>query len=312
MRREAATVSDAEFRERAERLATLLERDPAYAHTRDLVVARRGETVLSRHFGHGSALDLVDTYSITKSVVATLVGIALDRGAIRSLDERVDAHLGDAVQHPYTLRDLLTMTAGTQNDGAWEIDEVMARPAGWVQWMLAAPRRHEPGTTFGYDNGATHVLGAALAEAVGASLSEFAAEHLFRPLEIDAFEWPRDPDGVDYGWGHLRLRPLDVAKLGDLYLGGGLYRGRRVVSQGFVDEATRPQSRGGPPEGVAYGFLWWTADEPFRHFFAAGYAGQSLTVVPHLDLVAVTSGDEARLVPGWRNARHAVLETFDR
>ena len=185
-------------------------------------------------------------------------------------------------------------------------------PSCWVDRILSAPRRHEPGTVFAYDNGAAHVLGAMLADAVGEPLADFARERLFDPLGIADVVWPRDPEGRYFGFGHLRLRPRDIAKLGELYLGGGSYRGRRVVSAEFVAEATRPQTPGGPPEDVPYGYLWWTATEPFPHFFAAGYAGQSLTVVPELELVVVTTGEEARLRPGWRNARHAVLAALAR
>jgi CubicO group peptidase (beta-lactamase class C family) len=293
----------------ADRIERVVATDARYAHTRNLLFVRRGAVVLERHFGPGSIDDLVDTYSMTKSVVATLAGIALDLGAIESLDDAVSRYL-DGVRHPYTLRHLLTMTAGAETGGAWDIDEVMALPHGWVTHLLAAPLRHEPGTRFAYDNGAAHVLGAAVAAAAGAPLSALAAEHLFAPLGVERFEWPRDPDGRDFGFGHLRLRPRDIARLGELYLGGGVHQGRRVVSRAFVEEATRAQAPGGAPEGAGYGLFWWTAEAPFPHFFAGGYAGQSLTVIPHLELVAVTTGDESLLPESWRNARHAVLDAL--
>jgi CubicO group peptidase (beta-lactamase class C family) len=247
---------------------------------------------------------------VTKSVVSTLVGIALGRSELSSLDDEVSVYLGDAARAGLTLRHLLTMTVGAETGGAWDIDAVMSRPSGWVDWILAAPRRHDPGARFVYDNGAAHVLGAALAAATGAPLSAYAEATLFRPLGIAEYRWPRDPDGRDYGFGHLRLRPRDLAAIGQLYLGRGESRGRRVVSEAFVEEATRPQTPAGPPEGTAYGFLWWVADEPVPHAFAAGYAGQSLTVVPELGLVVVTTGDESRLGPGWRSARHALLDAL--
>jgi len=287
-----------------------IERDPCYAHASNVLVTRLSAPVVARHFAAGSVDDLVDTYSMTKSIVAFLVGIALDRGLIAPLNERVAEYVEGAADQPYTLRHLLTMTGGAVGDGAWEIDEVMARPSGWVDWILTAPSKREPGAAFGYDNSSIHVLGAALAAAVGRPLSAYARRHLFAPLGIAAFEWPRDPDGVDYGFGHLRLRPRDIAKLGELYLGGGAFAGRRLLAREFVEAATRAQTAGGGPEGASYGYLWWTAQDPVPHFFAAGYAGQSLTVIPELGLVAVTVGDEARLRPGWRNARHAVLAAF--
>lgn len=307
---EATTaLTAADVRKRVLDAATRIATDPAFAHTRDLVVVQQGEEVVAHRFGGGSVDEPADTYSVTKSVVSTLAGIALDRGEFGSLDDELSSYLGDAPDG-LTLRHLLTMTVGAETEGPWEIDEVMARPSGWVDWILAAPRRHEPGLEFAYDNGAAHVLGAALAAATGAPLSAFAHEWLFAPLGISEYEWPRDPDGRDYGFGHLRLRPRELATIGLLYLGGGEYRGRRVVSQDYVDGATRQQSEGGPPEGAAYGFFWWVAGEPFPHFFAGGYAGQSVTVIPQLELVAVTTGDEARLRRGWRNARHAILDAL--
>src|SRR5688572_1718114 len=188
---------------------------------------------------------------MTKSFVATLAGIAADRGLL---------DLGD-------VRELLTMTAGRETGGAWDIDAVMERESGWVDWILTAPPRREAGT-FAYDNGGAHVLGARVADAVGEPLADLARASLFAPLGIEEWSWPRDPDGRDYGFGHLRLRPRDIAKLGELYLGGGSYGGRRVVSGSFVDDATRAHTPGGPPEGAGYGYLWWVAETPFPHYFA--------------------------------------------
>src|SRR5215211_6534678 len=154
-------MSPAEIAARADRLAATVAGEPAYGHTRDVVVVHNGREVPARHFGDASADELVDTYSMTKSFVATLVGIALEHGTLTSLDEPVSRYLPDA-RHRYTLRHLLTMTAGTEAGGAWEIDEVMARPSGWVDWILTAPSKREPGAAFGYDNGSIHVPGQSL------------------------------------------------------------------------------------------------------------------------------------------------------
>jgi CubicO group peptidase (beta-lactamase class C family) len=291
--------------EAAARIAT----EGAFAHTRSLVVVRPGEEILARHFGSGSIDELADTYSVTKSIVATVAGIALDRGELASLEEPLSAYFG-AAPADVTLRHLLTMTAGLETGGAWDIDEVIARRSGWLDWMLTTPRRYAPGSRFAYDNAAAHMLGAAVAAAVGRPLSEYAAELLFEPMGISEFRWPRDPDGRDYGFGHVRLRARDLAKLGLLYLQGGQYGDRRLVSECFVERATHEQSEGGPPEHTAYGYYWWVAREPLPHVFAGGYAGQSVCVVPSLSLVAVTTGDESRLQPGWRSARHALLEAL--
>jgi CubicO group peptidase (beta-lactamase class C family) len=274
-----------------------------YAHTTNVVVLERGEIVFERHYGNGSLDDLVDTYSVTKSVLATLVGIALRRGDLDTIDRTVASCIDRPIRHGYTLRHLLTMTAGVETDGAWEIDAVMARSDSWLDWLLAAPARDEPGIRFRYDNGSAHVLGCAVASIIGAALSEYARRHLFAPLGIERWEWPSDADGFDYGFGHLRLAPRDLAKVGELYRTGG----GDVLSREFVSQATTAHSTGGPPENVGYGFLWWVDDGPPRSFFAGGYAGQSLTVVPAREVVAVTTGDERLLEPGWRNAREVLM-----
>jgi CubicO group peptidase (beta-lactamase class C family) len=274
-------------------LARALDVDERYAHTTNLVVRRDGQEVLVLHRGGGSLDDLVDTYSVTKSVLSTLVGIALARGDLDDLDRPVAG--------ARTFRHLLTMTGGTRADGPWEIDEVMARPEGWVEFLAAAPARDPPGARFRYDNGAAHVLGWGLAQAVGMSLGDYARAQLFAPLGIVRFEWPADPEGHLYGFGHLRLAPRDLARLGELWRAGG----EGLLDPAYARAATSPQSAGGPPEDVAYGFLWWVADDSF---FAGGYAGQSLVVAPARGLVAVTTGEEARLRPGWRNARHLVAQ----
>ena len=278
-----------------EALADAVAPDPQYAQTTNLVVLRDGKLVLERHYGDGTADDLADIYSVTKSIVSTLVGIALGRGELDSLDR--------AVAGERTFRHLLTMTGGTEPDGPWEIDEVLARPSGWREFIESAPAVDEPGTRFSYDNAAAHLLGCALADLLGVSLAEYARARLFEPLRIDAFEWPSDPEGYSYGFGHLRLRPRDLARIGELWRRGG----DGIVPPPYVEEATRAHTTGGPPEDEGYGYLWWIGA---RSFFGGGYAGQALVVVPGERLVVAATGVEERLRPGWRNPRHAVAEAL--
>ena len=210
-----------------------------YSHTTNVVVVRDGVEVRAEHYGNGSLDELCDTYSMTKSVVATLFGAALRRGELESLDVEV--------AHGYTLRALLSMTAGIDTG---DIDSVLALETSWLDVLLAV----EPSRSgFAYDNGGAHIAACFLADVLRAPLDEYAAEVLFAPLGIDAWEWPKDPDGYAYGFGHLRLRPRDIARLGELYLAGG----GDVLDASFVREATRAQSPGGPPEGCGYGWCWW-------------------------------------------------------
>jgi CubicO group peptidase (beta-lactamase class C family) len=203
---------------------------------------------------------LRDTYSVTKSVVSTLAGIALARRDIETIE-------------PW--RPLLTMTAGLQS----EIDDVIALDSGWEATLTSLPRA-APGV-FRYDNGTAHVLACELARAVGASLDAYAAEVLFGPLGIDAWDWPRDPEGYAWGFGHLKLRTRDLARIGELWRTG------RLLDPLYAREATRAQTPGGPPEHRPYGYLWWIGGG----YFGAGYLGQLLWV--RGDSVVASNAGEA-------------------
>jgi CubicO group peptidase (beta-lactamase class C family) len=221
----------------------------------NLVVLRNGEPVVA--LGDDA---LRDTYSVTKTVVSTLAGIALRRGDVTAIEE---------------WRPLLTMTAGFES----EIDDVIALDSGWEDALRSLPRT-APGS-FRYDNGTAHVLACELARALGTSLDQYAAEVLFGPLGIEAWEWPRDPEGYAWGFGHLKLRTRDLARIGELWRRGDLIDGW------YAREATRAHTPGGPPENRPYGFLWWIGGG----YFGAGYLGQLLWVSG--DTVVASNAGEA-------------------
>jgi CubicO group peptidase (beta-lactamase class C family) len=180
-------------------IADVIAADPRYAHTSHLRVDIDRKTLFDRHFRGRMRTDV---FSVTKTVVSSLVGIAGADGLLPSLDatldELLDTHLAvaDTPSSGQTLRHLLTMTRGSEAGGAWDIDQVMAAPSRWAQHILCAPRRHEPGTHFAYDNGAGYLAGVALAARCGRSLSAFADERLFGPLGITGAQWCADPDAA--------------------------------------------------------------------------------------------------------------------
>ncbi|WP_162908010.1 serine hydrolase domain-containing protein [Allorhizocola rhizosphaerae] len=288
-----------------------LRHRPEFAHTSHLLVMVGGQVVHDAHY-HGP--EVADVFSIAKSVVATLAGIAVRDGLLSDLDTPVERVLDELAGRPcagQTLRHLLTMTRGSEPD---DIDEVMALPAGWLARIADAPTIAPPGTTFRYDDGAAHLFGAALARLVGMPLADYAARELFAPLGIARWHWPRDPDGLDYGFAHLRLSAHDLAKLGTLWLDGGAWRGRRLMDPAFANEMVAPQSVGGWPEDRQYGYLMWI-DE--HGPFAGGWAGQHVTIVPEARAIIVTTGDPRfdpgppptdQLPAGWRPARELAVE----
>jgi len=279
--------------------------DPRLRHLQSVVVVHAGDVLTAQYLRDRGENDLSNLHSATKSVLSTLVGIAVGDGTLELTTTVGDVLrgrvTGDAAS--ITVEHLLTMTSGLAADGPYDIDEIADAGGSWVDGSLGAPLRSAPGTAFAYNNGAAHVLGAMVATATGRSLPRFAEERLFGPLGICAYRWPRDPEGYALGYGHLELRPRDLARLGELYLAGGTAHGNRVVGAGYVEAATTPATPGGPPEGVPYGYLWWVAPRRGRHaYFAAGFGGQSVTVVPELDLVVATTADVAVLTSSSASA----------
>ncbi|MDQ3122089.1 MAG: beta-lactamase family protein, partial [Actinomycetota bacterium] len=257
---------------------------------------------------------LSNVHSVTKSVVATLAGLAIRNGSLAfetRLDELFDERLfrGDEQKRRISIEHLLTMTAGLDGDTPHDIDEIADRGGSWIAGPLAAPLVAEPGTRFSYNNGAAHVLGAAIARATETPLVRFAEEQLFTPLGVSDYRWPTDPDGNALGYGHLELRPRDLLRLGLFYLDAGRWNGLQLLPESFIAAATTPHSAGGPPEGTSYGYLWWiTEDGGHRSFFAGGYGGQYVTVIPELALVVATTGDVDVFTETSRNLRRLVSE----
>lgn len=291
--------------------------NPDLAHTLNLIVAHHGEIVFERYYRGSGPGDLHAIHSVTKSVVSTLVGILAGAGLV-DLDAPIASLIAapafdaDPVKATITVRHLLTMSSGLYGDGWWDIDELADRGVRLLDGALEAPLVGPPGWGFLYNNGASHVLSAVIEAVAGAPMADVAAERLFDPLGIRRWTWPTDPQGRHWGCGGLELAGRDLLKLGLLYLAGGRRDGRVVVDGAYVATATSPLSRGGPPEFCGYGLLWWVADRATPPaYFAGGYGGQYVVVVPDLDLVVVTLADvDAVAQPRGLPLRRLVVDTI--
>ena len=234
-------------------------------------------------------------YSCTKSVVSALVGIAIDKGYVESVDqpildffpERTAANL-DANKEAMTLEHVLTMATGLKCQDSYLYDwrdlSQMKQSQDWVQFMLDLPMAEEPGTRFEYCNGASFLLSAIIQESTGMSALAFANEHFFGPLGIVNVEWSSNPQGITIGWSDLHLTPHDMAKIGYLYLNEGLWDGEQVVLADWVKASTREHISASTLED-GYGYQWWIDDTGV--YMAVGYAGQFIFVAPEKDMVVV-------------------------
>lgn len=261
-----------------------------------LLVVRNGRLVLDTTFSPYIAGTVHDLASVTKSITSTLIGIAIDKGYITSVDARVLDFFPerrfanvDSRKRALTLRHLLTMTSGLCSDFSTgeAQNENVRRSNDWVQTILDAPLVSDPGTRFAYCSAASNLLSAILTRATGMSAEEFAKRHLLVPLGITTYVWPGDGHGISNGWGDCFLLPHDMAKLGYLFLNNGAWDGKQVVSTAWVREATRTHVQTGTDE--TYGYKWWIIPS-LGLYEGRGRGGQRITILPAKNLVVVMNG----------------------
>jgi len=267
---------------------------------RSLLVARHGRLVAETYFGGADSTTLFDVRSVTKSVVGALTGIALRDGVVRGVAASIAPYLAppytlDAADSAVTVRNLLTMTSGYEWDEEAGPDySLWIEAEDHVQYLLDRAHTAPPGATFTYNSAAAHTLGVVLQNAAAMPLPEYAAP-LFAALGVDAVVWQPLDHGTVNGGAGIELRGRDLLKFGQLFLQRGWSGTRSLVPEAWVDEATRPQFAWrrtlGPQSRVTYGMLWWVSDATPAAFFALGYGGQFVYVVPSRDLVVVATTD---------------------
>lgn len=251
---------------------------------------------------------LHDLRSVTKSVVGLLYGIALDQGRVpgpldnllRSFSAYSDLADEPARRH-LRVEHVLTMTMGM----AWDESLPYTDPANSEIAMEHAPDRYrfilgrpmigDPGVRWSYSGGATALLGRLIAQGTGQSLPEFAGTALFAPLGITEFEWACGSDGTPSAASGLRLRPRDLARIGQLILQNGVWEGRTIVSPEWLDAALIERVAIDASREFGYGYHWYLGQSHHEGQGAAswvaamGNGGQRLWIVPSFDLVVVST-----------------------
>ena len=258
-----------------------------------LLIIRHGYIVSETYFGSYQQDTPHEQYSVTKSFISTLVGIALDKGYISSTSQRaVDFFPGDTFDNldeqkqAMTLDDVLTMRTGLDWDEGDTAYNTLYRSKDWVQYMLDLSMEAAPGSQFNYCSGCSHLLSAIVQQTTGKNPRDFAEENLFKPLGMKGVNWENNPAGIPIGGWGLHLTPREMAKLGYLFLHGGQWDGQQVVSAGWVAEATR--SHTGTGGALGYGYQWWT-HPGLKAYMALGLYGQMIMVIPGSDLIIVTT-----------------------
>jgi hypothetical protein len=244
--------------------------------------------------------------SVTKSVTATLFGVAAQRGQIKSLETpllsyftKYDLSKVDPRLRKATLADLLTMRTGIEwHETDRPLDTTnttlqLEYSSDWIAFTLGQPMDAEPGTKWVYNSGGSQLMSEVIRSATGMHADDYARQYLFGPLGITSFHWKRTPTRHPDTEGGLYLASLDLAKIGQLYMDDGVWRGTRILPAGWAREATsRRVDHVAPtnPNSPGYGYQWWRYDRRNTEIWAGnGFGGQFLVIVPQHSIVAVAN-----------------------
>jgi len=284
--------------------AMLADVEQQHINLHSLLVIRHGFVVSETYYPPYTAQTRHELYSVTKSFTATLIGIAIDQGKL-SLEDRVLDLLGkrtfsnvDERKQAMTVAHLLSMASGLQWVEGDPTYQAMYYSKDWVKYVLDAPMLADPGSQFVYCSGCSHVLSAIVAVASGMNALQYAQQYLFAPIGITGEQWDLDSQDIPIGGWGLNLTPRAMARLGYLYLHAGRWQNQQVVSAEWVKAATEMKMES---DGLGYGYQWWI-DPDLGGYAALGRYGQTIYVLPRLDLVIVFTAqvddhdDEFRLI----------------
>lgn len=290
-----------------EEVSGLIRDIDSYENVLSIAIVKDGKLVHEEYSPYCQRNTLHWMASITKTVTSTLIGIAIDKGFIESVDAKLyellpqfAAQFEDSQKKKIALKHIMTMTSGllwneqvSYNDpenSEWQ----MVESEDWMSYVASKPMRSEPGTIFYYNTGGIHLLSAVIKSVSGLYAHQFAEKYLLHPMGIYAYQWNKDPmgypctGGTDGGIG---LRTRDIAKFGWLFLKDGTWKGKQIVSKKWVIGAptTHVTTKG---RGRSYAFNWMTGSriihgKRFGYIASFGYGGQTLYIVPEYDLIIV-------------------------
>ena len=263
-----------------------------------LLVIRNGWIVFEEYPSTFGPDDTHHLFSCTKSITSTLLGIALHLGFLDSINTSVldyfperDFSNPSEKKDKITIQNLLEMTSGLdwneeQHGNIMNDYNKMVHSADWVKYVLDKPMTVDPGSVFLYNSGVSHILSAIVQKLTNQTTFDFAVANLFQYLGITELDWDQDPQGVYSGASGLKMKPLDMAKIGYLYLREGLWDGVQLIPQDWVETTTTSQVH--VDETVDYSYQWWVLSE-LGAFYALGWGYQSITVVPKYGIVVVVT-----------------------
>jgi CubicO group peptidase (beta-lactamase class C family) len=295
----------------------IISRD--YPNIDAILIAQHKKIIFEKYFNGLTKDSLHDTRSSFKSITAILLGIAIDKGFIKDVHEKVYSFFPEYKNYKnwvtdkdsMTIEDLLEMKSGFDceewNDTR-DCEDEMTRSNDWVKFSLDLPLVHKPGTVWSYMSSNPMILSGIISNASHMPLDQFAAKYLLGPLNIKEYRWTKDKMGHSMTAGSFYAMAEDMVKIGQLVLNRGVWNGQQLVTAAWLERATTPITKienfsnvgiarvqGAIPQPTFYGYFWYnekliTDKFKYNAIFSSGNGGQFIILIKALDLVVVFNG----------------------
>jgi len=282
----------------------IIETDPRvfFKNVESIIVYSNGEIKFEKYYNGFKKDSLYQIQSQTKSVMALLMGIAIDKGFIKSENEPISLYFPDyfnknnQLKSTVTIKDLLTMSAGFEWEEMLPLNDPkndnikMLRSGKWLNYALNRPMAKKPFTEFKYNSGCPMIVAGIIEKATKMKLDGFAKKYLFDPLQIKRVRWLKDSTGFCHAGGGLYLKPMDMMKIGIMVLNNGKWNNTQLISENWIKKATNSYL----PTSIdisTYGYFWWIREmklsngKTTRVITAEGYGGQKLYLFPEYKLI---------------------------
>ncbi|GAB6512912.1 serine hydrolase domain-containing protein [Bacillus cereus] len=302
----------------AEKLDQIIKEE--YENMNGMLVVQKGNVIFEKYYNGYGPDDAFHIASVTKTIISALIGICIDKGYIKSVDQKVIEFFPEYNVHSseITVRHLLTMTAPHPFVDWQEPLEELCTQRDWVQYTLNRIGQGGEIGSFKYSSAGAHILSAIITNATGKNAREFANEYLFQPLGIreipnynmkafgfddlfgkDVKGWVHDPNGISTGGWGLTLTVRDMAKFAQIYLNEGIHNGKQILSKSWIKESTEMNQN-------QYGYLWWLREEEGVYSYCAmGDGGNMICCIPEKDLVIVIASE---IMPNARDRWELIVK----